>query len=97
MKKLLLLLCMVLLLTACGKGDEEENTEKRTFLSTLEYANTGKMGDVDGPAFAVYSQVGYTGASAVLDIEKMEINTVFPNGKFLNGYAFLGIDVYNCY
>ena len=95
MKKLLLLLCMVLLLTACGKGDEEENTEKRTFLSTLEYANTGKMGDVDGPAFAVYSQVGYTGASAVLDIEKMEINTVFPNGKFLNGYAFLVIDVYH--
>jgi hypothetical protein len=52
------------------------------------------MGDIDGPAFVTYSKVGYTGASVVMDIENMEINTVLPNRKFINGYAFLGIDVY---
>lgn len=95
MKKLLLLACMVLLLTACGKEKEPDNTEAENIISTLDYANTGKMGDVDGPAFAVYSQIGYTGASVVLDVADMEINTVFPNGKFVNGYSFLGIDVYH--
>lgn len=63
-------------------------------ISSLDYTNTGKMGDVDGPAFAVYSNKGYSGASAVLDIKDMEIKTLMPDGKFLNGYVFLGIDVY---
>ena len=70
-----------------------EKAEK--IISSLDYTNTGKMGDVDGPAFAVYSNKGYTGASAVLDINDMEIKTLMPDGKFLNGYVFLGIDVYN--
>ena len=95
MKKLLLLLCLVPLLVSCGNVGKQDDTEAQTFISTLEYANTGKMGDTDGPAFAVYSNVGYTGASAVLDIANMEINTVFPNKKFVNAYAFLGIDVYH--
>jgi hypothetical protein len=51
------------------------------------------MGDVDGPAFAVYSRVGYSGASATLNLASMEINTVMDR-KFINGYAFFGIDVY---
>lgn len=63
-------------------------------ISSLDYENTGKMGDVDGPAFAVYSDKGYSGASATLDIAGMEIKTLMDDGKFLNGYAFLGIDVY---
>lgn len=64
-------------------------------ISTLDYANTGKMGDVDGPAFAVYSNVGYTGASAVLDVGNTEINTFLPDGRFVNAYCFFGIDVYD--
>ena len=107
MKKLLFLLCFGLLLTACSSPDTEGSPDvtdapdatdipnPKTVLSTLDYKNTGKMGDTDGPAFAVYSNLGYTGASATLDIAGMEINTVLPGGRFINGYAFFGIDVYN--
>lgn len=72
--------------------DPMENADK--IISSLDYTNTGKMGDVDGPAFAVYSNKGYSGASAVLDIEGMEIKTLMEDGRFLNAYSFLGIDVY---
>lgn len=72
--------------------DYMEKAEK--VISSLDYENTGKMGDVDGPAFAVYSNQGYSGASATLDLEGMEIKTLMDDGKFLNGYVFLGIDVY---
>lgn len=95
MKKILLLFCLMLLLTSCGTPDSNDDADTKTIISTLDYTNTGKMGDTDGPAFAVYSNIGYTGASATLDIANMEINTVMPNGKFVNGYAFFGIDVYN--
>ena len=101
MKKLLFLFCLGLLLTACGSPDVTNAPDAtdipnpKTIISTLDYKNTGKMGDTDGPAFAVYSNLGYTGASATLDLASMEINTVMPSGKFINGYAFFGIDVYN--
>ena len=94
MKKLLFLFCLVLLLTACGSTDSNDGTDKKITISTLDYTNTGKMGDTDGPAFAVYSKLGYTGASATLDLANMEISTVMKKGKFINGYAFFGIDVY---
>ena len=86
-----------------SSGEQSEQSEEvstdymenaSSVISSLDYENTGKMGDVDGPAFAVYSNVGYSGASAVLDLEGMEIKTLMEDGKFLNGYAFLGIDVY---
>lgn len=64
-------------------------------ISTLDYENTGKMGDQDGPAFAVYSNIGYTGASAIMDVENMEIDTVMKGGKFINAYCFFGVDVYD--
>lgn len=101
MKKLLFLFCLGLLLTSCGRPDANneadniDDTKTKTIISTLDYTNKGKMGDTDGPAFAVYSNLGYTGASAALDLANMEINTVLPSGKFVNGYAFFGIDVYN--
>ena len=96
MKKLLLLLLIVPLLISCGKNEgKDTESEKKNYISTLDYTNFGRMGDVDGPAFAVYSKVGYNAASVVMDIKNMEINTVLPNGKFLNGYTFLGIDVYD--
>ena len=98
MKKLLLLLCSVLLLTSCGNtgsnSESSEVNEERKIISSADYLNFGRMGDVDGPAFAVYSKTGYTGASAAIDLASMEINTLIGTRKYLNGYAFLGIDVY---
>ena len=99
MKKfLLLLLCSGLLLTSCGNtGGSTESSEDgngRKVISSADYVNFGRMADTDGPAFAVYSKTGYSGASASLDLGSMEVNTLMPNNKFINGYAFFGIDVY---
>jgi hypothetical protein len=99
MKKfLLLLLCSGLLLTSCGSTgsntESSEDSDGRKIISSADYVNLGRMADVDGPAFAVYSKTGYSGASASLDLASMEINTLMPNKKFINGYAFFGIDVY---
>lgn len=63
-------------------------------ITSLNYKNTGKMGDTDGPAFAVYSKIGYSGASVDLNLADMEIQTLLPDGRFVNGYMFLGADVY---
>ncbi len=63
-------------------------------ISTLDYKNTGKMGDIDGPAFAVYSRTGYNGASVELNLADAEIQTRLPDGRFINGYMFLGADVF---
>ena len=63
-------------------------------IKTLDYKNSGKMGDTDGPAFAVYSQIGYNGASIELDLGEAEINTVLPDGRYVNAYTFLGVDIY---
>jgi hypothetical protein len=64
-------------------------------ISSMNYMNTGKMGDQDGPAFAVYSNKGYNGASVDLNLKDVEIKTKLKKSlKFVNAYAFLGIDVY---
>ena len=111
MKKLLAVLLAALLLAfsvSCTDSSDEssqaesvgessdsllENAKK--VLRSLEYKNIGKMGDTDGPAFAVYSNVGFSAAEVTLDIAGMDINTLMPDGRYVNGYSFLGIDVYN--
>ena len=64
-------------------------------INSLNYKNNGKMGDTDGPAFAVYSNKGYNGASVIVDIANSEIQTKLPDGRFVNGYMFLGADVFS--
>lgn len=64
-------------------------------INTLGYLNSGKMGDTDGPAFAVYSKKGFNGISVDLNLADMEIQNVLPDGRYVNGYTFLGIDVFN--
>ena len=71
------------------------NSEITKRITSMGYANEGKMGDQDGPAFAVYSNKGYNGASVDLNLEDLEISTRLPGSKYVNGYAFLGIDVYS--
>ena len=56
-------------MSSCSSPDAADVNDTKTTISTLDYKNTGKMGDTDGPAFAVYSKTGYTGASATLDID----------------------------
>ena len=63
-------------------------------ITNLNYKNYGRMGDLDGPAFAVYSKQGYTGATVKVDIANSEVNGKMTDGKAVNGYAFLGIDIY---
>ena len=70
--------------------------------TNLEYRNTGKMGDNDGPAYCVYSKIGYKKATMDVLISQMQINTVRKDRKFVNAYIFLGCDVYlgnwvNCF
>lgn len=72
----------------------EPSPDASRIIKTQNYKNNGKMGDTDGPAFAVYSNIGYNGASVELNLDDAEINTSLPDGRFVNGYCFLGIDVY---
>lgn len=73
---------------------EERRQQAAGILDSLTYTNPGRMGDLDGPAFAVYSKVGYNGASAVLDLQSAHLGRVLPDGRFVNAYAFFGVDVY---
>ncbi len=73
---------------------EEKRGEAWSILDSLTYKNPGRMGDLDGPAFAVYSKVGYNGASAVLHLQFADLERVLPDGRFVNAYAFFGVDVY---
>lgn len=64
-------------------------------ITNLDYTNTGKMGDNDGPAYCVYSKTGYNKASMDIAIGKIHIHTLRSDNSFVNAYLFLGCDVYN--
>lgn len=89
--------------SSSSSASSEPSTEQKedvmekasSIIKTLDYKNKGKMGDRDGPAFAVYSKTGYSGASVKMNLADMEIQNVLSDGRFINGYAFLGIDVYD--
>lgn len=102
---LALVLLLLLLTAACGQTGNESSADPgeasvspldsaKKVLRTLEYENNGRMGDTDGPAFAVYSKVGFSGAEATLDIAETEVNTRLSGARYVNCYIFLGIDVY---
>lgn len=81
-------------MTEISSASVDPTAASTKIISTLDYKNNGKMGDTDGPAFAVYSKTGYNGASVDINLADTEIETVLPDGRFVNGYCFLGIDVY---
>ena len=66
-----------------SKNSFDPSANARKIIKTLDYKNNGKMGDTDGPAFAVYSKVGYNGASVDLNLGDMEINTRLSDGRFI--------------
>ncbi|MBQ3934613.1 MAG: hypothetical protein II715_02250 [Clostridia bacterium] len=70
--------------------------------TNLDYKNTGKMGDNDGPAVCYYTRQGYKKASMDVLFSQLKINTVRKDRKFVNAYIFLGCDIYmggwvNCF
>lgn len=68
--------------------------ENATLVTNLDYTNTGKMGDNDGPAVCVYAPEGYNKATLDIRMSEIRINTKRKSdGKHLNGYIFIGIDV----
>lgn len=65
--------------------------------TNLTWKNNGdKVGDNDGPAYVVYSKKGYNKASQIIKVSQMKVNLVRKSDKkTLNGYAFIGMDIYN--
>lgn len=79
------------------KTSSEEIKTETPDMTNLTYDNRkGKMGDVDGPAYAVYSKKGYNKASIEVLLSQIKVNNVRKSdNKFVNAYIFLGIDIYN--
>lgn len=65
--------------------------------TNLTWINTStKVGDNDGPAYVVYSNIGYNKAFEVIAISKIQKNFIRRSDKkTVNAYLFLGIDVYD--
>ena len=72
----------------------EKMARKRT---NLEFKNSGRyQGDNDGPAYVVYSKIGYNKASYEFKLSQANINmSRKTDGKWTNSYIFLGVDVYD--
>lgn len=64
-------------------------------LVTTGYRNKGRMADADGPACCVYSVKGCSSASIRVDFGSTEISLMRSDGRFVNAYAFLGMDIYD--
>ena len=65
--------------------------------TNLTYNNAGgKMGDADGPAYCVYSQIGYNQASIDILLSELRHNLYRESDQLpLTAYLFLGVDVYD--
>lgn len=64
--------------------------------SNLTFSNgSGKMGDQDGPAYCVYSVKGVQAASMEIELSQLELQIYREDGKHVNAYIFLGVDVYD--
>ena len=65
--------------------------------TNLGFKNSGKYaGDNDGPAYVVYSKIGYNKASYEFHMSQASINMRRNSDqKWTNSYIFLGVDVYD--
>lgn len=89
MKKTQLFFCVLFILCFSGCSNPS--------LTNLTWENSGnKVGDNDGPSYVVYSKKGYSKASVEVAVSGIQTNLVRKSdGKPVNAYAFLGIDVYS--
>lgn len=65
--------------------------------TNLTYNNAGgKMGDADGPAYCVYSKIGYNRASIDILLSELRHNLYRESDMLpLTAYIFLGVDIYD--
>lgn len=65
--------------------------------TNLGFTNSGRyQGDNDGPAYVVYSKIGYHKASYEFAMSQVKVNMRRRSDqKWTNSYIFLGVDVYN--
>lgn len=65
--------------------------------TNLGFKNSGRyQGDNDGPAYVVYSKIGYNKAAYEFCLSQVNCNmSRKSDGKWTNGYIFLGVDVYD--
>ena len=65
--------------------------------TNLGFSNSGRyQGDNDGPAYVVYSKIGYNKASFEFHMSQAQVNMRRKSDqKWTNSYIFLGVDVYD--
>ena len=65
--------------------------------TNLGFKNSGRyQGDNDGPAYVVYSKIGYNKASFEFHMSQAKVNMRRESDqKWTNSYIFLGVDVYD--
>ena len=87
--------------TSAAVSNTNSTEEVKELLTNLTFANKGTrangylMGDLDGPAYCVYSKVGYNKASFEVNLKDIKINLKRKSdSKHVNAYMFLGADVY---
>jgi len=93
---------ILFLLVACGGVSSESETPTNEYITNLNYRNPGKMGDDDGPAMVIYSNVGYNRAEMTVRVSGIDMNTVRlvehgrrPQYQALSAFLFLGVDVWS--
>jgi len=65
--------------------------------TNLGFTNSGRyQGDNDGPAYVVYSKIGYNKASFEFHMSQIKLNMRRKSDqRWTNSYIFLGVDVYD--
>lgn len=89
-------------ITSNVESETSREEEIKTMLTNLTFNNKGTrkdgflMGDIDGPAYCVYSKIGYNKASFEVDLSRIKMDlTRKSDGKHINAYMFLGADIYD--
>ena len=68
--------------------------EGMDYISNLNFKNTGKMGDNDGPAVCIYSKTGYNKGRMDIVVSQIKLNTERSDKKRVAAYMFLGVDIH---
>ncbi len=65
--------------------------------TNLGFTNSGRyQGDNDGPAYVIYSKIGYNKASFEFHMSQVKVNMRRKSDqRWTNSYIFLGVDVYD--